>query len=58
MKKTILLNRNETTKEIYVNGIRQLEVEDYIVKGNGIIMFKVEKKDCITLIIERITTII
>ena len=55
MKKVFRFNKNERVKEVYINGIKNSEYEDYTVKGNKLKFNEtLDKGDLLTFMVEKI----
>jgi len=53
MKKVFKLRKGEVVRDVYINGIRNLENEDYIVKNNKLFLNDpVENSTYVTIITE------
>ena len=61
MKKIFRFKKNEKVKEVYINGLRNFEPEDYTIKGNNLkfsdLGYEIAKGDVITFTVEKIEKI-
>lgn len=58
MKKVFKLNKGEKVNEVYLNGLKQLEVEDYSIDNKKVTFNLFTVKSDIVTIVKEVTEII